>query len=337
MKKLFLYIVREKDQEPLAGLAPAEWLKKGVYPFPYREIEDDAEAEAIGGYEYIAILHSSTPLLTAPHLTDLIEEMEKRGVDGLEIGRGKIQREETFARGIAPKRKCLSPFARRISDAISRSEVEKALYRKNAEECAQNGVIIFDLDAVKIDANSIVEAGATIEPYCLIERSVVRKGAHIGSFSELINAEIGEGASVTRSTVRDSKVGAGATIGPFAYLRMGSGIGEKCRVGDFVEVKASKLGAGAKSAHLAYIGDAAVGEKTNVGCGAVFANYDGKDKHRTSVGNAVFIGANTNLVAPVSVGDGAYIAAATTVTKDVPAGAFVIGRVREEQKEKRKG
>ena len=338
MKKLFLYIVRgdEKDA-PIAGMTPAEWLRHGVENLPFREIDKEADAEIQGSFDYIAVLYPTTPLVTASHLAELVKEMEKRGISGLEIGRGKLLRAEAFRRGIAPKRRCSAPFATELMSPSSRREIEKALYRRNAEKCAQNGAIVPDLDSVKIDALSLVEEGAIIEPYCVVTRSRVHRGARVGSFSEVENAEIGEEAILTRSVVKDSVIGARTTVGPFAYIRQGSEVGAGCRIGDFVEVKASRLGAGPKAAHLAYIGDAAVGEKTNVGCGTVFANYDGKTKHRTTVGDGVFLGANTNLVAPVSVGDGAYIAAATTVTRDVPEGAFVIGRVRAEEKEKKKG
>ena len=120
-----------------------------------------------------------------------------------------------------------------------------------------------------------------------------------------------------------------ASVGPYARLRRAT-IGEDCRVGDFVEVKNSTLENGVKAAHLSYIGDAAVGERTNVGCGTVFCNYDGKTKHKTTVGCDCFIGANTNLVAPLVVGDKAFIAAGTTVTRDVDEKTFTIGRVRQD-------
>ena len=145
------------------------------------------------------------------------------------------------------------------------------------------------------------------------------------------NSIVENGASVEMSHIVDSCVRAGATVGPFARLR-GAQVGEKCRIGDFVEIKASKLGNGVKASHLSYVGDAEVGDGTNVGCGTVFCNYDGKDKHRTTVGSGCFIGANTNLIAPVVVGDNSFIAAGTTVTRDVEECSFTIGRVRQDTK-----
>lgn len=161
----------------------------------------------------------------------------------------------------------------------------------------------------------------------IVGASEVFSGAVVaGSYIE--DSVIGRGASVTMSHIVGSTVGAGCSVGPFARLR-GAECGATCRIGDFVEVKNSVLGDGVKSAHLAYIGDADVGDGTNVGCGTVFCNYDGKRKHRTEVGKGCFLGANVNLIAPVSVGDGAFVAAGTTVTDDVEDEAFVIGRSRQ--------
>ena len=337
MKTLFLYLLRGgADERPLAGLSPYEWLLRGAEGAPCREIADESEATLPSGVSGVAILYADTPLVRCGDLVRLLDEMDRRGIDGYEIGAGSLRTADAFRRGIVPKRRCVAPFAERLSDEASRGKVERALYRRIAEKSVQNGAVIPDVDAVRIDAKSVLEEGAVVEPYAIVAGSVVGKGARIGSFSEVVNARIGAGAEISRSVVRDSVVGAGATVGPFAYLRMGAQVGEGVRIGDFVEVKKSTLGAGVKAAHLAYVGDATVGAGTNVGCGTVFANYDGKTKHETRIGERGFIGANTNLIAPLTVGDDAYVAAASTVTRDVPAGAFVIGRVRQEVKEKRR-
>lgn len=336
MKSLFLYLIKDPNVQGtrLAGLTPLEWLMRGAGDIPYRVIGAEAEILPAEGCDYLAMLYESTPLVRAEDLYALAEEIELRGADGISIGRGRLQKTEAFLRGWQPKRRCAASFATEISRAENLFSAERTLYRRNAEKSAQNGAIIPDPEAVRIDAHSTVEAGVILEPYVSVTRSVLRKGARIGSFSEVENSEIGEDAVLSRSVVKDSRIGAGATVGPFAYIRMDSEIGKGCRIGDFVEVKRSTLEEGVKAAHLTYIGDASVGAKTNVGCGTVFANYDGKEKHRTEVGRSVFIGANANLVAPLSIGDGAYIAAATTVTKEVAAGAFVIGRVRAEEKKR---
>ena len=169
-----------------------------------------------------------------------------------------------------------------------------------------------------ITGNSHISAGASVQPYCFL------KDCFVG------------GGTTVRSTFADNaRVGARCEIGPFACLRPGSVVGDGCRVGDFVEVKNSSLGDGVKAAHLAYIGDAAVGGGTNVGCGTVFANYDGREKHRTTVGRNCFLGCNVNLVAPLTLGDGVFVAAGTTVTDDAEENSFVIGRSRQQTKRKK--
>jgi len=334
MKPLFLYIIDRGESDCLAGLTPLEWLIRGAADTPYRVIDREEAATPVTGFRFVALIHTNTPLVTAEALLSLVKDLEKRGICGVEIGEGKLLSYEAFSRGDDPKGKITSPLTERTETHAARDRIERELYRKNAEFFAQIGAIIPDVDNVRIDAKSRLEKGAIIEPFTFIKESVVRGGARIGAFSELERAEIGVGAEIRRSVIADSVIGSGTTVGPFAYIRMNSFVGERCRIGDFVEVKKSTLGAGCKAAHLAYIGDAEVGERTNVGCGAVFANYNGREKRETHVGREVFIGANVNLVAPLKVGDGAYIAAATTVTKDVPDGAFVIGRMRAENKEK---
>jgi bifunctional UDP-N-acetylglucosamine pyrophosphorylase/glucosamine-1-phosphate N-acetyltransferase len=133
--------------------------------------------------------------------------------------------------------------------------------------------------------------------------------------------------------VTESTVASGAVLGPFAHIRPGSAVGEDAPVGNFVELKKTTMGEGAKANHLAYLGDATIGAKTNVGAGTITCNYDGEKKHQTVIGNGVFVGSNSTLVAPVTLADGSYIAAGSAVTADVPAGALAIGRARQENKD----
>lgn len=173
----------------------------------------------------------------------------------------------------------------------------------------------------------MVGDNVTIEPFAVIRgHTILHDGCTVGSFSYLLDAEIGQGSVVNASRIVSSRVGANCSVGPYAHLRDGAIVGDNCRIGNFVEVKKSDLRAGVKASHLSYIGDAQVGEKTNVGCGVIFVNYDGKQKHKTTVGKNCFIGCNSNLVAPINVGDNCFIACDTTVTEDVPMGAFAIGR-----------
>jgi bifunctional UDP-N-acetylglucosamine pyrophosphorylase/glucosamine-1-phosphate N-acetyltransferase len=147
--------------------------------------------------------------------------------------------------------------------------------------------------------------------------------------SRISNSKIGDNVEVQSSVILDSKVGGNTTVGPFAYIRPESVIGEKVRIGDFVEIKKSTIGNNTKVSHLTYIGDAEVGESCNFGCGTVVVNYDGKNKHKTKIGNNSFIGCNTNLVSPVEVKDNTYIAAGSTITKEVPEGSLAIARAKQ--------
>ncbi len=164
----------------------------------------------------------------------------------------------------------------------------------------------------------IVEDGAVIFGECYLENAVIRKNAVVRS-SYIISSEVGEET----------------TVGPFAHIRDNSKISANCRIGNFVEIKNSTFGKGTKAAHLTYVGDAELGEKVNLGCGVVFANYDGKKKHRSKVGNNVFIGCNCNIVAPRTIEDDCFIAAGTTVTQDLPKNSFSIGRQKDNFKERK--
>lgn len=178
-----------------------------------------------------------------------------------------------------------------------------------------------------LDDTVTVGDNVTIEPFAVVTgNTVLHDGCVVGSFSYLCNAEIGANTVVKSSRICDSKVGCNCTVGPYAHLRDGAVVEDNCRVGNFVEIKKSTLHSGVKASHLSYIGDAVVGEKTNVGCGVIFVNYDGKTKHKTTVGKNCFIGCNSNLVAPLTVGDDCFIACDATLTDDLPSGAFAIGR-----------
>ena len=191
----------------------------------------------------------------------------------------------------------------------------------------ENGVQLQLRDGVVIGPDVVIEAGAVILPGCrLFGKTIVRRGAVIGPNSTLIDSEIGANTHFESSKATKSTVGENTTIGPYVQLRPDSHIGNRVKIGDFVEVKNSTIGEGTSVAHLTYVGDADVGRFCNFGCGVVFVNYDGESKNRTTVGDYCFVGCNTNLIAPVTLGDGAYTAAGATITKDVPAGALAISR-----------
>lgn len=198
----------------------------------------------------------------------------------------------------------------------------------------RNGVTIIDKETTYIEEDVKIGKDTIIYPGTILEGNTeIGNNCIIGPNSKITNTLIGNGTEVNNSVLVDSRVGDKTNVGPFAYLRPNSNVGNEVKIGDFVEVKNSNIGNGTKVSHLTYIGDSDVGEKVNFGCGTVTVNYDGINKHRTVIGNNAFIGCNTNLVAPVKVGDRVYTAAGTTVTNDVPDDALVIGRVRQEVKE----
>lgn len=217
-----------------------------------------------------------------------------------------------------------------VTDGIKAYEAQKKLVMKINMSFISKGVQIFSPENTFISPDAQIEAGAAILSGSIIKQGCkIGKNAVIGPNSMLENAEIGEGTTVNSSQFSNSVIGKNATVGPFAYVRPDCKIGDKTRIGDFVELKKAVIGNGTKVSHLTYIGDAEVGERVNFGCGTVIVNYDGYTKSKTVIGDDCFIGCNTNLVAPVTLGDRVFTAAGTTVTKDVPDGALTVARSRQ--------
>ena len=209
---------------------------------------------------------------------------------------------------------------------------------QNSTNKKNKGVTIVSPETTFIDEGVQIGEGTVVYPFNVIRGNcVIGKNVKIYSYCDLVDVEIGDNAEIRSSNCEKAKIGKNTTVGPFATIRKGAVIGDGCRVGDFVEIKNSTLGDGVKCAHLAYVGDAVVGERTNVGCGAVFANYNGKVKRKTEVGKDVFIGCNVNLIAPLKVGDDCFIAGGSTVTDDVENGKFVISRTSQVAVDRRTG
>jgi bifunctional UDP-N-acetylglucosamine pyrophosphorylase/glucosamine-1-phosphate N-acetyltransferase len=193
-----------------------------------------------------------------------------------------------------------------------------------------NGVEIVDPTTTWIDSNVTIEADATIFPESwLAGTTTVGAKAIIGPRTTLMNVKVAGGASVIESNCVDCEIGADAKVGPYSYLRADTSLAAGSKVGAYVEIKNSTIGAGTKVPHLSYVGDAEIGSGTNIGAATVFVNYDGVEKHKTKIGDEVRIGSDTMLVAPVSIGDGAYTAAGSVITDDVPAGAMGVARSKQ--------
>lgn len=198
----------------------------------------------------------------------------------------------------------------------------------------ENGVEFADINSVYIEDTVEIEAGAYIGPCVTLEgKTKIAKGVKLFQNTRIVDSVIGKDSEIQSSVIIESSIGEETKVGPFAYIRPNSKIGNQCKVGDFVEVKNSTMSDGAKSAHLTYIGDSDIGENVNLGCGVVFVNYDGTNKSRSEVGEGAFIGCNSNIVAPVKVEKGAYIAAGSTITEDIPEDSLAIARSRQINKE----
>jgi bifunctional UDP-N-acetylglucosamine pyrophosphorylase/glucosamine-1-phosphate N-acetyltransferase len=199
---------------------------------------------------------------------------------------------------------------------------------------AASGVRIEDPATTLVGPEVVVEPEAELRAFTILEgRTIVRRGASVGPFVRLVDMEVHEGAQVLdHCLLRESVVEAGASVGPFAQLRPGSRVGRGAKVGNFVELKKSHLGDGSKAQHLSYLGDATIGPGVNIGAGPITCNYDGQKKSPTRIEAGAFVGSHATLVAPVTIGEGSYVAAGSTITDDVDKDALALGRARQVQK-----
>jgi bifunctional UDP-N-acetylglucosamine pyrophosphorylase / glucosamine-1-phosphate N-acetyltransferase len=213
--------------------------------------------------------------------------------------------------------------------------LDATLRTATASRLMAAGVTIFRPDTCVIDAGVEVAPDTVVEPFVqLLGQTRIGSECHIRSYTVIENCTLCDGVLIRQSCIlTDSTVEDGAKIGPFAHLRPGSDIGQDAHVGNFVETKKTRLGKGAKANHLTYLGDAEVGDGTNIGAGVITCNYDGVNKHKTVIGQGVFVGSDSTLVAPISIEDGAYIGAGSCITRNIPRGALAVGRARQVTKE----
>ena len=214
-----------------------------------------------------------------------------------------------------------------INTRKQQAEAEKIMRKRITDKHLENGVTIIDPDSTFIDVEVKIENDVTIYPFNYIEGSTyIKKGTVINPNCRIKNSKIGKNVEILENTViKDSEVGSSTNVGPFAYLRPGSSVEDNCKIGDFVELKKTTVKSGAKVPHLCYAGDAEIGERTNIGAGTIFANYDGENKYRTKIGKDAFIGSDSILIAPLKIGDKAKTAAGSVVTSDVNSGDTVMG------------
>ena len=214
-----------------------------------------------------------------------------------------------------------------VNDRVQLAEATAIMRDRINLQVMATGVTLIDPPTTFIDVTVAIEPDVTIKPGCQIEGATrIGRGALIGPDTRLFNCEVGSDAVVTKSECDGATIGRHAHVGPFSFLRPGAHLGDGAKVGSFVEVKNSTIGAGSKVPHLSYIGDATIGIESNIGAGTITANYDGVAKHQTVIGDHVRIGSDNILIAPVEVGDGAYTAAGSAITENVPPGAMGVGR-----------
>ena len=250
------------------------------------------------------------------YLTDIIEILKKEG------------------KAVAAYQMADFDEALGVNDRVALSTANKIMHRRLNEMHMRNGVTFIDPDTTYIDegvvigSDTVIEAGVTIKG-----KTVIGEDCLIGAHSEIVDSHIGNQVVVKQSVIEESVVHEGADVGPYAHLRPKADVGANVHIGNFVEVKNATIDEGTKVGHLTYVGDATLGKDINVGCGVVFVNYDGKNKHQTIVGDHAFIGSATNIVAPVTIGDHAVTAAGSTITEDVPSEDLAIARARQVNKE----
>ena len=250
------------------------------------------------------------------YLSDVLAIMKEKG---LKVGASKMRNPEE---------------ALVVNDRVQLCQVTEILRKKILKRHMLAGVTIMSPDSTYIDEDVEIGTDTIIYPGTILEGNTrIGEDCTLGPDTRLVNAVVGNSSTIANSVVTDSTIGDDTTIGPFAYIRPDSRIGDNVKIGDFVEIKKSIIGNRTKIPHLAYIGDSEVGENTNIACGVITVNYNGRIKNKTIIGNNAFVGCNVNLIAPVKVSDSSYIAAGSTITEDVPENALSIARSRQVNKE----
>jgi bifunctional UDP-N-acetylglucosamine pyrophosphorylase/glucosamine-1-phosphate N-acetyltransferase len=249
------------------------------------------------------------------YLTDTIEILKK---SGKKVGAYKTDFVEFMA----------------VNSRVQLQEASNAMRKRILTKLMDDGVTIIDPASTYVDMDVVIGTDSILYPGTIIEGgTIIGEECIIGPNSRIVKSLIGNGVEIQNSVILESKVNDNSKVGPFAYIRPDSEIGRNVKIGDFVEIKKSKIGDKTKVSHLTYIGDSEVGKGCNFGCGTVVVNYDGTNKYKTKIGDNAFVGCNCNLVAPVEIGNNAYLAAGSTITDNVPDGSLAIARERQVNKE----
>ena len=358
MGKKFCGLILKTSYDKMGSTADVEILGKSMLSwvslaFGNTEVsvaENDTEKEIVelvkphvkDGYDYIVVLYSDTPLITKTTIASAVEEASNSGRTVIKMTRGyvfncayvlgvdKIYTNDTF---YFDEEDFITAFNFKQVGLIT-----DVLRNRILDFHMENGVYFQDLAGSMIGCDVTIEQGVTVGFNNVIGgKTIIKKGAVIGNGNVLRDCVIDEDATVENSHIVRSYVGKGTKVGPYANLRENNVVGANCKIGDFVELKACTIADGCKIGHLTYAGNVVMGKDCNVGAGVVFANYDGKDKNTTTVGEKAFIGSQSTIVAPVNIQDGAFIAAGSVINADVPKGALAIARSRQTVKPEWKG
>lgn len=326
----------------LLGKTMLEWVSLSLHGFPVVSIDDNTEISVpllIRDYldpssEFTVVLYSDTPLITRKTVNDAIEAAKVGNLNVVKMTRGYVFKTEYVAN--VEKIYSDNTYYFDEEDFITAysykqvSFISDILKNRILTFHMNQGVFFEDSASTFIGCDVSIEAGVVIGANNSITgRTVIKKGAKIRRGNSVEDCVIDEGAVIESSKLVHSYVGKNTSVGPFANLRKDNVIGDDCKIGDFVELKNCKIGSGSKLGHLTYAGDIVMGEECNVGAGVVFANYDGKDKHTSVIGNRVFIGSSSTIVAPVRLDDGCFIAAGSVITESVAKGALAVARGRQ--------
>lgn len=284
--------------------------------------------------DYTVILFSDTPLISRKTVLDAVSVLKLKDLNVLKMTRGYVFKTQ-FLLGV-DRIYSENPYYFDEEDFMTAFNfkqvalVSDALRNRIISYHMNQGVQFDDIASTFIGCDVIIAKGVRIGPGNIIKgKTIIKEHVRIGSHNTIDDSVLESGVSVESSYVLSSIIGSYTNVGPNAYIRPGSKIGENCRIGNYVEIKNSVIGDKTKIAHLTYVGDAEVGSSCNLGCGVVIANYDGKNKHKTIIGDNAFIGSNCNLIAPINIGNGAFVAAGSTITEGVPENALAIARERQ--------
>ncbi|MDR1917433.1 MAG: hypothetical protein LBQ05_00405 [Christensenellaceae bacterium] len=345
---IFVLILRptQYDEEKIldtqiCGRSVTEWVKTAVgswhHKFVPTNLDDDVLTvfrNNITSAKYTVVLYADMPLLEKRTIEQALEYTVLKDAMAVALPRGYIFNTEfvnsndnfTLAEFVPPNPADWAIAFNNAQIAKIRGDMQRRINFTHI----QNGIDIISIKDTYIDCTVKIGRGTVIEPNTyMYGETKVGQNCKIMSGTRIEDSTVGDSTVINASEIFDSIIGTNVNIGPNAHIRPKSHIGNNVRIGNFVEIKKSVIGDGTKVAHLTYIGDGVVGKNCNIGCGVVFANFDGKDKHTVTVGDNAFVGSNSSLIAPLSIGEKAFVGAGSVITDDVPAEALAIARARQ--------